>query len=298
MIGMLAGLASSIAGAGVSTAISNANAERANKVQRDMQRDSMMYNKFQSDLAYERGTLASRIRQMRDAGFSPSLALDFSQQLSPATSSVPSAHQANQPNIDFTPFTSAVSEFENREFQGDLQRAQVLSTLSQANLSDAQKDLVNGQLLDLIDQRKYRHLDYEDRHVTALKANELVDAQIKDMTDKLQLEKDRLEHQKSDDAEKNRIQEKIGTLNNDIKTFEYFFKMVQDFLNTGSGKKTVEEAKKVYKKLVNAPETFKKKIKDVYGSYEKWVDDVMNDYVGFSWKEGFYRYDRRTGERK
>ena len=39
MLGVLLGLGSSIASTAVSSAINNANAERANKVQRDMQRD-------------------------------------------------------------------------------------------------------------------------------------------------------------------------------------------------------------------------------------------------------------------
>ena len=69
MLGVLLGLGSSIASTAVSSAINNANAERANKVQRDMQRDAMMYNKQQADIQYERGTLASRIRQMRHVAY-------------------------------------------------------------------------------------------------------------------------------------------------------------------------------------------------------------------------------------
>lgn len=286
MLGVLLGLGSSIATTAVSSAINNANAERANKVQRDMQRDAMMYNKQQADIQYERGTLASRIRQMRDAGFSPSAALDFSQQMSSPSVSATSAHQANPPTVDFSPVSNAMESYLQREFQGDLQRAQVLATLANADLTKEQKYKVNAEILDIFDNMDDRRIRTYDNHLLQTAQIDMIDAQIEDMKKQRDLAEREFEHKQNDDAEKNRIAEKVGTYNEYIKTFEYIRKLIQ-------------ENPRLLKNLTDLEPNVIKALHETYSDLNIKFDDLMDaikhGYVGFSWDRGFYFYRKKDG---
>lgn len=285
MLGILAGLGASIASSAVSAGINNANAQRANQVQREMQRDAMMFNKQQADIAYQRDSLANKVRQLREAGFSPSLAVDYNQNSNAPSVSAPSAHMANSPSVDATPFTSAVQSFQQREFDKDLQRAQVLVTLSQAGLNDKQKDLVNQQINSLFEDSHYKILDYMDRHSLNVATIDNINKQIAFTEKQLELEKQKFEHQKLDDAEKNRIQEKIGTYNESIKTFEYVRDLLSEFL---SGSASAQE---VIDKVVSAPQSVFDYFSNLYGGLKNFINSFN---PGGSRHLDWSKYDKRS----
>ena len=253
---------SKYASSAIQNSINNRNAMQANRLQRDMQRDAMMYNDLSAQRAMRYDSLANRIRQLRDAGMSPSLAVDMQSNSPTPSVSAPSA-VSSAPSADFD-VSSILEPFAQRMFQNDLQRAQVLATLSQAGLNDKQKELVTQQINSLVEDSHYKILDYMDRHSLNVATINNIDKQIAFNEEQLKLEKQKFEHQKLDDAEKNRISEKIGTYNENIKTFEYVRDLLSNFI---SGSASAQE---IIDKVVSGPQAVFDYFENLYGGLKNF----------------------------
>lgn len=289
---------SALIGAGAS-AVSNVaanvrnarNTARANQLQRDLQRSTMMYNMTEADKARQFDSLGSRVRQLQSFGFNPELAVNMNSSSPSASASTPSVHQ-NPPSVPVVDSASvgnvinAVNEVANRKYGEELQRAQVLATLSKSNLDEATRNKVNAEIVDIFENMKDRRMEALDNHLMNDAQKRLIDSQIDDMIKERDLKEREFKHRQSDDEEKNRIQEEIGTLNQDIKTFEYI-------------RKLLEENPSILQDLKQIPEDVLKVLYKTYNKLDlKWEDfrdKVAHGYIGFSWKRGFYTYRKRDG---
>lgn len=291
LIASLVGSAVSAGSSAVANASNSKNIARANQLQRDLQRSTMMYNMTEADKARQYDSLGSRVRQLQSVGFNPELAVNMNSSGPSASASTPSV-QSPHPSAplitsaDVSNVTNAMNEIANRKYGEELQRAQVLATLSKSNLDEATRNKVNAEIVDIFENMKDRRMEAMDNHLMNGAQMKLIDSQIDDMIKQRDLKEREFKHKQADDKEKNRIQEEIGTLNQDIKTYEYIKKQLQDHPEFLENLKNLDE--KALKVLYKNYNTLKLK-------WEDFKDDVLHGYIGFSWKRGFYYYHKRDG---